>query len=263
MYVASWSGGKDSTASIILAHEHQEPLDLIIFSEVMFDDNTSGELPEHIEFIHRTIERFREWGYTTKILRSDKTYMECFNHRIKNSKHPNRIGKKRGFPLSGMCVINRDCKVRPIREFNKKHPQAVHYVGIAVDEPKRLARVNVKREQVSLLEKYKLTESDAYALCDKYGMLSPIYGFTKRGGCWFCPNARRGELRHLYDCHRNLWDRLCSLEQDDDIVNPYWDSLNKRRINEIGEMFRDEDRQMNIGEWIKRREDDEAVNRQG
>ncbi len=40
-YIASWSGGKDSTASIILAHEHNEPLDLIIFSEVMFDKNVS------------------------------------------------------------------------------------------------------------------------------------------------------------------------------------------------------------------------------
>ena len=42
-YIASWSGGKDSTASIILAHEHNEPLDLIIFSEVMFNENISGE----------------------------------------------------------------------------------------------------------------------------------------------------------------------------------------------------------------------------
>ena len=48
-YIASWSGGKDSTASIILAHEHNEPLDLIIFAEVMFDNETSGELPEHIQ----------------------------------------------------------------------------------------------------------------------------------------------------------------------------------------------------------------------
>lgn len=48
-YIASWSGGKDSTASIILAHENNEPLDFIIFSEVMFDKNISGELPEHIE----------------------------------------------------------------------------------------------------------------------------------------------------------------------------------------------------------------------
>ena len=49
--IATWSGGKDSTASIILAHEHNEPLDLIIFSEVMFDKGISGELPEHIDFI--------------------------------------------------------------------------------------------------------------------------------------------------------------------------------------------------------------------
>lgn len=28
-YIASFSGGKDSTATVILAHEHKEPLDLI------------------------------------------------------------------------------------------------------------------------------------------------------------------------------------------------------------------------------------------
>lgn len=53
-YIASWSGGKDSTASIILAHENCEPLDLIIFSEVMFDKGISGEIPEHIRFVKRT-----------------------------------------------------------------------------------------------------------------------------------------------------------------------------------------------------------------
>lgn len=61
-YIASWSGGKDSTASIILAHEHGEPLDLIIFSEVMFDNEISGELPEHIDFIkNKAIPVFESW----------------------------------------------------------------------------------------------------------------------------------------------------------------------------------------------------------
>lgn len=61
-YIASWSGGKDSTASIILAHEHNEPLDLIIFSEVMFDREISGELPEHIDFIKsKAIPLFEKW----------------------------------------------------------------------------------------------------------------------------------------------------------------------------------------------------------
>lgn len=36
-YIASWSGGKDSTASIILAHEHNEPLfgmgKVLVFSQ--------------------------------------------------------------------------------------------------------------------------------------------------------------------------------------------------------------------------------------
>ena len=36
-YIASWSGGKDSTASIILAHEHNEPLDLIMTKTSIHD----------------------------------------------------------------------------------------------------------------------------------------------------------------------------------------------------------------------------------
>lgn len=57
-YIASWSGGKDSTASIILAHENGEPLDMIIFAEVMFNESISGELPEHIEFVHKAAKGF-------------------------------------------------------------------------------------------------------------------------------------------------------------------------------------------------------------
>ena len=46
-YVASCSGGKDSVATILLAAQNNEPLDEIVFSEVMFDKETSGEVPEH------------------------------------------------------------------------------------------------------------------------------------------------------------------------------------------------------------------------
>lgn len=52
----SWSGGKDSSASIILCHEQGIPLDGVIFSEVMFDlsRNISGENPEHIKWVYET-----------------------------------------------------------------------------------------------------------------------------------------------------------------------------------------------------------------
>ena len=52
-YIASCSFGKDSLATILLAHENNEPLDLIVWSEVMFDNNISGELQEHLDFIYK------------------------------------------------------------------------------------------------------------------------------------------------------------------------------------------------------------------
>lgn len=50
-YIASCSFGKDSLATILLALEHNEPLDRAVFCEVMFDHERgiSGELPELIE----------------------------------------------------------------------------------------------------------------------------------------------------------------------------------------------------------------------
>lgn len=200
-YIASFSGGKDSTASIILAHEHGEPLDLILFCEVMFDKDTSGELPEHITFIkEKCIPLFQEWGYETKILHAQKTYMDQFNHVLERSKDPDRIGKRAGFPMAGKCWANRDLKVKPINDFYKSmDPNLVtQYIGIAADEPKRLARLKEgKPRKISLLEKYGYTEKMAFDLCEKYGLLSPIYDFAPRGGAG---SAQMPDILNLNTC---------------------------------------------------------------
>ena len=193
-YIASFSGGKDSAASIILAHEHGEPLDLILFCEVMFDKDTSGELPEHITFIkERCIPLFQEWGYETKILHAEKTYMDQFNHVLERSKDPDRIGKRAGFPMAGKCWANRDLKVKPINDFYKGMDLdlVTQYIGIAADEPKRLARLKEgKPRKISLLEKYGYTEKMAFDLCEKYGLRSPIYDFAPRGGVLVLPECQ-------------------------------------------------------------------------
>ena len=59
-YILSCSGGKDSVASAILAHEHREPLDEVVYCEVMFDQETSGEMPEHQEFVFGKLKPFVE-----------------------------------------------------------------------------------------------------------------------------------------------------------------------------------------------------------
>ena len=87
-----------------------------------------------------------------------------------------------------MCAVNRDCKIPPVRKYNAAlSPDTVSYVGIAEDEPKRLARLD-GITKVSLLAKSGMTEADAYKLCQEHGLLSPIYAHCRRNGCWFCPN---------------------------------------------------------------------------
>ena len=51
-HILTCSFGKDSIATALLALQHGEPLDELVYSEVMFSDTVSGELPEHKRFIY-------------------------------------------------------------------------------------------------------------------------------------------------------------------------------------------------------------------
>ena len=111
-----------------------------------------------------------------------------------------------------MCVINRECKIKPIHDFYKqfKGSEIVQYVGIASDEPKRLKRL--KNNQISLLDKYGYTEGMAKAKCLEYGLLSPIYsGGGNRGGCFFCMNVKLKDFAKFKLAHPSLWDDLLRL----------------------------------------------------
>ena len=209
-HILSCSFGKDSIATALLALQHGEPLDELVYCEVMFSEEISGELPEHNRFIHETaIPYFEQRGIPTRVLRSEKTYLSCFYHVVTRGKTKGMLS---GFPLSGRCTIQRDCKLPPIKAYQKAlPPDTVQYIGIAADEPKRLARL--KPGQISLLDKYHVAEPEARSMCAAEELLSPLYDFTKRGGCWFCPNASISELRHLYRYHPELWQLL--LDQAD------------------------------------------------
>lgn len=250
-YIASFSGGKDSAATIILAHEHNEPLDEIIFSEVMYSETVSGELPEHIDFVKNVaFPLFESWGYRTRILRAEKTYLDLFYHTLEKSKYPERIGKKAGFPMAGKCAVNRDCKVKAIQDYiaAKDKAELIQYIGIAIDEPKRLARLD--EGKVSLLAKYNYTEEMARKKAEEYGLLSPCYEYSTRGGCWFCPNAGIQELKHLRSNYKELWNELLRLEEIPDIVGDVWNTRNRTSIHEIEERLFWENAQMTVFDYL-------------
>lgn len=153
----------------------------------MFDHarNISGEDPEHIEWVHSVaIPKLESMGVKVDVVRSVADYVGWATQPMGKSSQPDRIGKKRVWLLQGMCALNRDGKLKAIRNYYRQFTQpVVQYVGIAIDEPKRLARL--EGNKISLLAKYGYTEADAWRKCEEYGLLSPFYRRWKRNDCWF------------------------------------------------------------------------------
>lgn len=210
-----------------MAHLNNEPLDIIIFSEVMYDKEKmiSGESPLHMDFIkNKAIPLFESWGYEVRILKAKRDYLDVFNRIIKHPrKHMYHKGMKYGFAISGLCSVKRDCKLKPIKEFYKSiNDNYIDYVGISIDEPKRLASMHKDSRKISLLEKYKYTEKMAKELCKNYDLLSPTYNYTKRNGCWFCPNAKIEEHLEIRKVYPHVWNEFVSLEKLDNIAQPKW-----------------------------------------
>lgn len=237
MNIVCWSGGKDSTATIILAHLLGIHIDYIIFAEVMFSKTVSGENPKHIDFImNKAKPLFESWGYKVVIVRSEKTYLDMFHHIIENpTKHMEHKGMQYGFALTGYCSIKRDLKIKPIDEFLKslKKPYT-EYIGICADEKDRLESLH-KTKNISLLEQLGYTEKMSHSLCQKYDLLSPTYGLTKRGGCWMCPWAKEAEQRAISELYPEAWAEFVALEDETNVANYKWNPYSKRTLKEINE----------------------------
>lgn len=208
-YIVSLSGGKDSMATVILAKAYGLPLDAAVYVRVMFDGTRSADPPEHDMFMYDVaIPTLESWGVPVIVLQSKKTFKDVFYTARSRGKY---VGQIVGFPMQGKCEVNSSCKRPCFQAVDKLFPgeEVIQYVGIAADEPKRLTRL--KENRVSLLARYGYTEKMATYLCKYYGLLSPMYEYTSRGGCFFCPNTRDSALKHLKDFHPDLWKELLEM----------------------------------------------------
>ena len=190
---ASISGGKDSLAALITHMERGGQCDGAIYCRIMFDDETSAEVPEHEEWLHSKCFPLleREYGIKTQIVQGKYTYTDCF---YKQYEKGGKVGKIWGFPFLRGAWCNTRLKVRPIQAHIKTIGEFTEIVGIAADETKRI-------------------------VCRSRGLLSPGYnGGRERLGCWFCHNQRVGELKRLYYDYPELWDKLAKLDRDSPVT---------------------------------------------
>lgn len=94
----------------------------------------------------------------------------------------------------------------------------MQYIGIAADEPKRIAS-HINRPGIMLPLVELGWEEDLCGLWCKYnGLLSPTYTTSTRDGCWFCHNQGVDQLRNLRKNYPDLWALLLKWDKDSPVT---------------------------------------------
>ena len=192
-HIVSFSGGKDSTAMLLMMLEKNMQIDEIIFCDtgIEFD-----EMYAHVDKVKKNI------GMDITVLKSEKTFeYYLFEHKKRSEKNKD-IGY--GFPR---MMTNRWCTSRLKTDLIKKHLKQYEdvkmYVGIAYDEPKRL------KNEIYPLYEWKITEQQALDYCfDKGYEWNGLYKKFSRVSCWCCPMQGLKELYNLYKYYPEKWKKL-------------------------------------------------------
>lgn len=198
---------------LLLMIERGMPIDMVLTAD------TGMEFPEmyrHWDRVEQYL--YRERGLHLTILRHPKGFEWLMFDEPKEKPSSIELRAQLGVPPYGNGwpgIKVRWCtgqmKTHLIsKEVNmlKGQYSALHYVGIAADEPTR-----IKNEQYPLVT-WGITEKDALNICYDRGYnwdgLYEIYG---RCSCWCCPFQKIGELRNLRHFHPELWAKLMELDE--------------------------------------------------
>lgn len=197
--IASFSGGKDSTAMVLHMIELGEQLDEVITCD------TGMEFPamyEHIEKVRAIIES-AGIKYTT--LKADRSFEDMLLNSPPTDKR-DVLGY--GWPGVRIRWCTKFLKTELMRKYTAEHPDAIQCVGLALDEQARRERENNKNQRHPLAE-WGWTEADALAYCKARGFdWGGLYDRFKRVSCWICPLQPVSELRKVWQYYPELWARL-------------------------------------------------------
>lgn len=221
-HILSLSYGKDSLACLGAIEKLGLPLDRIIHAEVWATDTIPADLPPMVEFKAKADEIIKSrWGIEVEHISADVNYEQMFYRRVTARCNGNEawVGKIRGFPFVKGPWCNRDLKLAALKKAEKLlgGDDVVSYIGIAIDEPERLSRLNGTRT-MSPLAAVGWTEKNCYQWCVDNDLLSPIYETSKRGGCWFCHNQGIDQLRLLRHNYPDLWKLLLAWDIDSPVT---------------------------------------------
>ena len=205
-YVASLSGGKDSLAMTLRLIEENKPLTHILFYDTGMEFNA----------IYRIIDKVEQIVKNTNVefirLKPKEDFLtKMMLHPV----HPGTEKERYGYDwCGGRCRWGTAEKISTINKYIRTIGNSIQYVGIAVDEPKR-----IRNEEGKLypLVDWQMTEQDCLRYCYDRGWNweengVELYDILDRVSCWCCGNKNLKELKAMHDFLPYYWGLLKGMQ---------------------------------------------------
>lgn len=195
-YIASISGGQDSTAMTVRMLELGMPLDYIVFCD------TGNEFKEMYAYLDRLdVYLKNKFNIVITRLKGKHTLETLVNTPFSKGKNK---GKIRGLPYSSMMSFcTRDLKVQLLNNFARSLKDDVtQYIGYVAREKNR---VHVSDKKYITLEfpliNWQWNEPEVSSYLKEKTLFNELYNHFSRTGCKFCPKQSLDSWYALYAHH--------------------------------------------------------------
>lgn len=205
--VASFSGGKDSTAMVLRLIKEGRPLDEIVF----FD--TGWEFPQMYDHISR-VEAFI--GRKVTVLHPRQSFEYWMTDRPIKKRTGEGKGKVHRIGNGWPSPMRRWCMREKVDTIDRYLGNDVRYIGIAADEAHRTTSAGLMSKKYECrypLIEWDMGEADCLQYCTDRGFdWGGLYEIFPRVSCFCCPLQRIGQLKKLRKHFPELWAKMLSWE---------------------------------------------------
>jgi len=215
-FVVAYSGGKDSTATLLWALENL-PHERI---RAVFCD-TGAEWPETLRYIDYV---------NTHLFPVDRVANDLDLFGL--------IRKKGKWPAARFRWCTRELKNRPLRRYCQSLPNPVVLFGQRREESRArygLAYFSWDNRDRPAFPVYRpildWSEDAVWAYLGEHGIeVNPVYQYVSRANCWCCVMARFSELIRFCRIHPEIAAPVARLEQE---LGHYWRSRELSVVNAL------------------------------
>lgn len=243
--VVSLSGGKDSTAMLLMMLERGESI-----HSVVYFDAGEWEFPQ----MHEHIAKLEEYvGMKFVRLAPKRPFVDfMLNKEVRARGQKDGPVKFLGWgwpsPLRRWCTRE---KSDTIDKWTKENVgEYVSCIGFADDEQRRAESANIRGKKMPTrfpLIEYGVTEKDALAYCFQHKFTwGGLYKHFDRVSCFCCPLQSLKELRKLRRHFPELWAKMLRWEE---AMNRPWEHRrfhHESSVRDLDARFCEEDRQLKL-----------------